>query len=204
MLIALIASVAFAGQRPAATSEWVRVDDDALLCTHPGRAGDCVRFREPGAISARGDAPRVFRVVARRGDEVEIQAQHDVGRSLCGVLPSALAPLSLRLFAPAAAVETIGEDPCVDPESRLEPAPGRDPVLQASRVATVAEGTWIRWTDGSIAGRARRDLWLQEDHGLYQEAGRWCVTYALGPDDGGAVAGRSLDLCFDPSGLTLH
>lgn len=197
-LLPLVLGTALAAPpRVNASEDWARIPDDSLLCTHPGRKGQCVRFRQPGSQPVEGKGPRVFRIVQQHGAEVELQAQFGPEYQLCGVLPARLTPLTLRLFATAGAPTLIAADEaCVDGQAGDQPGAGRDPAAHASRVATVTSGAWARWPDGGLAGQLRQDLWLQEEHGLYPDQGRWCATFDIGPDDGGAVSDRALDVCF--------
>ncbi len=197
-LLSLVLGTALAAPpRVNASDEWVRVPDDALLCTHPGRQGQCVRFRQPGSRPVEGKGPRVFRLVAARAAEVELQAQFGPEYETCGVLPTRITPLTLRLFAPSGAPTAISPDEaCVDDEAGDRPGPGRDPMARASATASVADGAWALWPDGSLAGQLRQELWLQEEHGLYADGDRWCASFDIGPDDGGAVSDRALDICF--------
>lgn len=201
--IALLA-VATAAARPAATDRWLWVNDAATLCTHPGGQGQCVHFRAPGSQPVTGAGPRVFRLVAERGAEVEIQAQFDPNHAACGTLPSRITPLHLRLFVDARAVAPIARDAsCLDPLAGQEPGPGRDPQRFADRVATVRAGAGVYWPDGSLAGQVRQELWLQDEHGLHVQGGLSCASFDIGPDDGGPSADRVLDVCFRPGDLTI-
>lgn len=201
----ILGSVLAAPARPVASDEWVRVSDVARLCSHPGQQGQCVRFRQPGSQPVEGAGPRVFRVVASAGSEVEVQAQFSPDHATCGVLPARITPLTLRLFVASGSVSPIDAgEACVDPTAGSEPGPGRDPALKASRVAAVAAGAWARWPDGGLAGRVRQELWLQEEHGLFQDGGAWCATFDIGPDDGGAVSDRALDVCFQAKDLRFY
>lgn len=207
LLASAAASASLAAQpaRPPPSDTWVQVADDAALCSHPGGQGQCVRFLQPGATPEAGQGARLARVVAWHGDQVELQLQYAPELAGCGVLAAKVTTLRLRLFVDADQVQAV--DPsaaCVDPDAALEPGPGRDPSLRASRVATVPREAWVLWPDGALAGRTQRELWLQDEHGLYQEGGRWCATFDLGPDDGGAVTGRSLDVCFQNRDISLH
>lgn len=205
MLLVLLSTVALAGGRPPASDTWVLVPDDVRLCTHPGGQGQCARFLQPGAAPAQGQGPRVMRVVAAQGDEIEVQAQFAPNYKACGVMPARITSLRLRLYVPASALQVQSPlDACYDPDAAKQPGPGRDPERRAARVATVAAGAWVTWPDGTLAGQAERELWLQEEHGLYQEGGRWCATFDLGPDDGGPVTGRALDVCFAERDIQLR
>jgi hypothetical protein len=191
--------------RPPPTDTWVQIPAQALLCTHPGGQGQCARFLQPGASPSEGTGARLARVVAWHAGQVEVQLQYAPELADCGVLAARITALRLRVFVDAASVVAV--DPqaaCVDPQAALEPGPGRDPELRAARVATVPAEAWVFWPDGALAGRTQRELWLQEDHGLYQEGGRWCATFDLGPDDGGAVTGRALDACFRNRDISLR
>ncbi|MCK6502550.1 hypothetical protein L6R53_04005 [Myxococcota bacterium] len=191
--------------RPPPTDTWVRVPDDALLCSHLGGQGQCARFLQPGASPPTGAGPRLARVVAEHGDQVELQLQYAPELAGCGVLAARVSALRLRVFVDADLLVPVDPDAaCVDPDAATDPGPGRDPDLRAARVATVPRETWVFWPDGALAGRTQRELWLQEDHGLYQEGGRWCATFDLGPDDGGAVTGRALDVCFRSRDISLR
>lgn len=198
MFLLLASSLALAGPRPAATDDWVLVDDSALLCAGPGGQGPCARFRAPGADVQDGDGPRVFRLVSRQGDQVQVQAQLSRDRRECGVLPTRITPLYLRLWVPASAVRDLAaDDSCMDPSALEEPPAGRDWDLVDDRLAVVEAGTVVQWPDGRQAGQLRAELWLWEEHGPTLEGGRVCASFDLGPDDGGPAAGRAFDVCFD-------
>jgi len=190
--------------RPLASHTWVTVDDDTLMCADPQGHGTCVRFRTPGVQPASGAGPRVFRLVGRTGDMVQVQAQFDPDRIDCGVMPAAITPLTVRFFVSAAAVHTLAPDAaCVDPFAHLEPGPGPDPDLMASRVAVVHDGARVSWPEGGLAGVVRGELSLSEDAGLFQDSGRVCASFSIGPDDGGPASDRSFDVCFAPSDVEM-
>lgn len=200
MLLLLGSALAFAGPRPVATDSWVLVDDSALMCQSADGQGQCARFRAPGVDPQQGDGPRVFRVVSRDGDRVQLQAQLSRDRRDCGVLPTRITPLLLRVYVPASAVDELPADAaCMDPAALSEPSSGRDWDLVDDRVAVVQPGTRVLWPDGSQAGQLRSELWLWEEHGATLQGDRVCATFDLGPDDGGPVDLRAFDLCFDRS-----
>lgn len=200
--ILLSSALALAGARPAATDQWVLVDDTAQLCARPDGQGQCARFRAPGADPVAGDGPRVFRVVSSSGDQFQLQAQLSRERRDCGVLPTRITPLLLRVYVPAGAVtELAPDDPCLDPQALAEPAWGRDWDQVDQRLAVVAGGTPVLWLDGAQAGQLRAELWLWEEHGPTRQGDRVCATFDLGPDDGGPVTQRAFDLCFPASAV---
>ena len=192
----VLAGPARAADRPYASNTWVQVQDDALLCSRPDGQGQCARFRLPGVEVASGQGPRVFRVVARHGAEVELQAQYSPEHESCGILPARITPLLLRVFVSESAVTEIDEAaPCVLPGAGDMPGPGVDPALLAQRVALVRAGARVTWLDGSLAAVPRDEVWLLEAHGPTLEGRRVCATFDLGPDDGGAADHRAFDLC---------
>ncbi len=200
LLIFITGALALAAPRPAATDDWVLVDDTALMCAHAGRRGPCARFRQPGVEDAANIGPRIFRVVSRSGGEVEVQSQVGAAVRTCGITPYRITSLSLRVWVPASAVTGIStDDACYDAD-RLYPEPSAEAPVDA--VGVLARGTRLLWPDGSLAGISRWDLTLTGDHAPYVEQGRTCATFSLGPDDGGAVADRAFDLCFDSAALS--
>lgn len=202
MILLLATTAALAQPRPAATDRWVLVDDTALLCSRPGGQGQCARFRAPGAAPVDGEGPRVFRLVEDQDGAVLVQAQLSRVHRECGVLPTRITPLLLRVYAPPAAVTEVAPDAgCLVDESALPPAEGRDWGLVEDRLAVVDADVAVTWLDGAEAGALRRELWLWEEHAPVAQGGRVCATFDLGPDDGGPVDRRAFDLCFPASAV---